>query len=57
MKLYLDDAENNIDAEPYEMIGKKWLMGIEHLQCLENCNPTQKSKIKNKSEDEEESEE
>lgn len=54
MKLYLDDAENNIDAETYEMVGKKWLMGIEHLQCLENCNPTQKSKNKNEHEDDSE---
>jgi hypothetical protein len=54
MKLYLDDAENNIDEEPYEMIGKRWLMGIDHLQCIENCNTTKKSKYKKENEDKEE---
>jgi len=56
LKHYLDDAENNIDAEPYEMIGKRWLMGIDHLQCIENCNTTKKTKNRKENEDKEKDE-
>lgn len=38
MKYYLNDAENNIDADEYDMVGKRWLMGIDHLQCIEQCD-------------------
>ncbi|RME17994.1 MAG: PspC domain-containing protein, partial [Bacteroidetes bacterium] len=35
---YLNYAPNNIDADEEDMVGKKWLMGIDHLQCLEYCD-------------------
>ncbi|GAB4204617.1 MAG: PspC domain-containing protein [Bacteroidia bacterium] len=38
LKYYLNDAPNNIDADEEDMVGKKWLMGIDHLQCLEFCD-------------------
>ncbi|MCX7727996.1 MAG: PspC domain-containing protein [Bacteroidia bacterium] len=38
MENYLSEADNNIDADEEDMCGKKWLMGIEHLQCIENCD-------------------
>ncbi len=37
MRYYLESAENNVDAEEYEMVGKRWLMGMEELQCVEHC--------------------
>ncbi|GIV28711.1 MAG: hypothetical protein KatS3mg027_2525 [Bacteroidia bacterium] len=38
LRYYLESAGNNVDAEEYEMLGKRWLMGIEELQCVEQCD-------------------
>ncbi|GAB4452760.1 MAG: PspC domain-containing protein [Bacteroidia bacterium] len=57
MKYYLDDAENNIDADEYDMVGKKWLMGIDHLQCMEQCDDISNIKSHKKHKEWEEEEE
>lgn len=38
LEYYLSEAENNIDADEEDMVGKTWKMGMEHLQCLEQCD-------------------
>lgn len=46
LKHYLADAENNINADEEDMTGKKWLMGIDHLQCIESCDEMQNTHTK-----------
>lgn len=38
MKHFLIDVENNLNLDEDELVGKKWLMGIDQLQCVENCD-------------------
>jgi len=63
MKHFLIDAENNLNLDEDEIVGNKWLMGIDQLQCVEHCEEykaksyqSKINKIKDENDEEEDGE-
>lgn len=63
MKHFLIDTENNLNLDEDEIVGNKWLMGIDQLQCVENCEEykaksyqSKINKIKDENDEEEDGE-